>query len=96
MSLFEGGVLQGLWEGWLGRWPERSVSVQGLEMDMERRDAAAFTADLDIVRAFAVSALAGLVEASVVDVHATGASRSFRSRLVLAWPVGLGSKGSLV
>ena len=46
-------------------------------MDMERRDAAAFTADLDTVRAFAVSALGGLVEASAVDVQATGAQQPF-------------------
>ena len=64
-------------------------------MDMERRDAAAFTADLDTVRAFAVSALGGLVEASAVDVQATGAPQPFTSQSVLNWPVDVGSNGSL-
>ena len=58
-------------------------------MDMERRNAAAFTADLDTVRAFAVSALGGLVEASAVDVQATGAYA------VHCWPLDLSSRGSV-
>ena len=64
-------------------------------MDVEQRDAAAFTTDLETVRAFAVSALGGLVEACAVDVQATGAPQSFRSRSVLHWPLDPGSKESL-
>ena len=47
---------------------------QGLEVDVQKRDAAAFTADLETVRAFGVSALEGCVDASSLSVQATGAT----------------------
>ncbi len=43
---------------------------------MQRRGAAAFTADLETVRAFGVSGLGGCVEASSISVQATGDSNT--------------------
>ena len=51
----------------------RLMNLQGLEVDMQAREAAAFTADFDTVRAFGVSALGGCVEATSVSAQATGA-----------------------
>ena len=44
---------------------------------MQTRGAAAFTADLETVRAFGVSGLGGCVEASSMSVQATGAPKLY-------------------
>jgi hypothetical protein len=54
----------------------RCTPVQGLGVNMHARETAAFTADIDTLRAFGVSALGGCVEASLLYLQATGLPHS--------------------
>lgn len=60
----------------------KSTTVQGLGVNMHAREAAAFTADIDKVRAFGVSALGGCVEASSLYLQATGLPQSSHTLVV--------------